>query len=57
MKDTKIKCMCGCGKTLYVCDNKDGEVVVGSEDSAKKGFRIFKGVIVNKKDLIKLLKS
>ena len=55
MKDTKIKCSCGCGQTLYLADFGDGELAVEVEKNAKKGFKTFRGVIVDKQRLLKLL--
>lgn len=55
-----IKCMCGCGYTLYVCLDDKGKtsetLFIGVEKNAKKGFKNFQGLQVNRKELIKLLK-
>ena len=56
MKDTKIRCDCGCNNTLYVTD-WESEVMIGSEENARKSFKHFKGVVVDRKKLINLLKD
>ena len=52
MKDQKIKCECGCGYTLYITELEKGLLCIGSEPNSKKGFKHFKGVVINKKKLL-----
>lgn len=63
MTETKIKCQCGCGKTLYITPFSDriedsaDLIFIGSELNGRKSFRNFNGVMIDKKVLIKLLKD
>lgn len=55
MKDQKIKCYCGCGRTLYIVDFEDNQICIGSELNARKSFKHFKGVVINKSELFEVL--
>lgn len=56
--DKKFKCLCGCNRVLYVSIEKDiDDIIIGSEESDKVSFEEFRGVVVSKKELLKLLKD
>lgn len=57
MKDQKIKCQCGCSTTLYITELEKGVLCIGSEPNAKKGFKHFKGVVIDRKKLLNVIRS
>lgn len=62
MKDfnKKIRCECGCPTWLYISlddkGTKNETLFIGSELLAIKSFKNFKGVLINRKKLLNLLK-
>lgn len=56
----KLRCECGCHNWLYISlddkGTKDETLFIGSELSAIKSFKDFRGVLINRNKLLKLLK-
>ena len=56
--DRKFKCLCGCNRVLYISIEKDiDDIIIGSEDSDKVSFEEFKGVVISRNELLKLLRD
>lgn len=55
--ETKVKCSCGCPTTLYVTSWDKDSICIGSEKDGRKSFKKFKGIVIDKKELIKLIKQ
>ena len=56
MRNTTTRCNCGCKNVLYLTPWDTDFVMIGSEDDRRKTFKTFKGVVVKKSRLLKLLK-
>ena len=56
MENTKLYCNCGCGKVLYITDFGDEQIVIGVEDNARKSFKSFNGVLINKRNLLNVFR-
>jgi len=58
--DKKIKCLCGCGCTLYVSLDDRGKksetLFIASEKNSRKSFKRCSGVQIDRRQLLKLLK-
>ena len=57
MTDVKIKCSCGCGHTLYVSSFGNNMIAIGSEKNARKSSKTFTGVVISKKEIIRVIKN
>ena len=56
MKKIRLKCECGGGEILYIGDFEDGQIYVSIDRNPKVKKKYLPEVIVDRKELISLLK-